>query len=66
MINTNLRKGDRVMLIHTTDPYTRMKEGEKGTIARVSPDGTRLDIDWDCGSALAMLLDEGDVIQPIR
>jgi hypothetical protein len=65
MMITQHRKGDRVRLVHTTDPYTRMQPGELGTIARISRDGTRIDIDWDCGSALAMLLDEGDVIHTI-
>lgn len=62
MMMTTHQKGDRVQLVHTTDPYTRMTPGEQGTIARISRDGMRLDINWDCGSALAMLLDEGDQV----
>lgn len=53
----------RVALVHTTDPYTRMTPGEEGTVARVSPD--RIDVDWDCGSCLAMIPSEGDQVKVI-
>lgn len=51
-------KGRRVRLISTTDPYTKMKGGEEGTVFRIR--NSQVEIDWDCGSTLSMLPDEGD------
>ena len=46
--------GDRVELVATNDPYTRLRPGDRGTITSVSdrPEPT-IDIQWDNGSTLA-------------
>jgi len=53
--------GDCVALVRTTDPYTRVQPGTRGTVTRVSPG--RTDVKWDDGSTPAVLHDEGDVIE---
>jgi hypothetical protein len=56
--------GDRVELVATTDPYTRLRPGDRGTVTRVtnSPEPT-VDIVWDSGSTLATLPGAGDRIR---
>jgi len=50
-------KGKRVNLIHTNDPYTRLKPGIKGTYQNVmlQTDGHQHSIQWDDGSTLMMI-----------
>jgi hypothetical protein len=56
--------GDRVELVATNDPYTRLRAGDRGTVTSVSdsPEPT-IDIAWDNGSTLAILPDAGDRIR---
>jgi Domain of unknown function (DUF4314) len=56
--------GDRVELVATNDPYTRLRPGDRGTITAVTdrPEPT-IDIAWDNGSTLAILPDAGDQIR---
>jgi hypothetical protein len=56
--------GDRVELVATTDPYTRLRPGDRGTVTRVTdrPEPT-IDISWDNGSTLAILPDAGDQVR---
>ena len=56
--------GDRVELVATNDPYTRLRPGDRGTITSVAdrPEPT-IDIAWDNGSTLAILPDAGDRIR---
>jgi hypothetical protein len=56
--------GDRVELVATNDPYTRLRPGDRGTITRVAdtPEPT-IDIAWDNGSTLAILPEAGDRIR---
>jgi Domain of unknown function (DUF4314) len=56
--------GDRVELVATNDPYTRLRAGDRGTVTSVSdsPEPT-IDIQWDNGSTLAILPDAGDRIR---
>ena len=56
--------GDRVELVATNDPYTRLRPGDRGTITSVtdSPEPT-INIAWDNGSTLAILPDAGDRIR---
>ena len=56
--------GDRVELVATNDPYTRLRPGDRGTVTSVadSPEPT-IDIAWDNGSTLAILPDAGDRIR---
>jgi hypothetical protein len=56
--------GDRVELVATTDPYTRLRPGDRGTVTSVTdrPEPT-IDIAWDNGSTLAILPDAGDQVR---
>jgi hypothetical protein len=56
--------GDRVELVATTDPYTRLRPGDRGTVTSVTdrPEPT-IDVQWDDGSALAILPDAGDQVR---
>jgi Domain of unknown function (DUF4314) len=56
--------GDRVELVATNDPYTRLRPGDRGTVTAVTdrPEPT-IDIAWDNGSTLAILPDAGDQIR---
>jgi Domain of unknown function (DUF4314) len=56
--------GDRVELVATNDPYTRLRPGDRGTVTNVTdrPEPT-IDIAWDNGSTLAILPDAGDLVR---
>jgi hypothetical protein len=58
--------GDRVELVATTDPYTRLRPGDRGTITSVTdrPEPS-IDIQWDDGSTLTILPGAGDRIRPL-
>lgn len=58
------KRGDRIALVHTTDPYTHLTEGDQGTVKRYDADLAQLYVDWDNGSTLSMLLDDGDEVRP--
>ena len=47
-------KGTRVELVSTSDPYTKLQPGSKGTVSFVDSMGT-IQIDWDNGSGLGMI-----------
>ncbi len=57
--------GDRVILIATTDPYTRLKPGTRGTVTGRDDCNGQIHIAWDDGSTLSMLPAEGDQIRLI-
>ena len=48
------RRGDRVRLIRTTDPYTHLRPGDLGTVAVVDDLGT-VHVAWDDGSSLGLV-----------
>jgi Domain of unknown function (DUF4314) len=52
-------KGDRVELVHSNDPYTRLKPGERGTVSLVDSLGT-VHVRWDSGSNLGLVAEDGD------
>jgi Domain of unknown function (DUF4314) len=56
--------GDRVELVATNDPYTRLRPGDRGSVTSVAdtPEPT-IDIAWDNGSTLAILPDAGDRVR---
>jgi hypothetical protein len=56
--------GDRVELVATTDPYTRLRTGDRGTVTSITdrPEPT-IDVQWDDGSTLAILPDAGDQLR---
>ncbi|XUL90009.1 DUF4314 domain-containing protein [Streptomyces galilaeus] len=56
------KKGDRIALVHTTDPHTELKPGDEGTVQRLDASLSMLYVKWDSGSTLSMLLDDGDEV----
>jgi hypothetical protein len=59
---TVYQPGQRIRLVHTSDPYTDLRPGDLGVVRRHDTATGRVDIAWDSGSTLAMLLDSGDRI----
>ena len=55
--------GDRIALVRTDDPGTRLRPGDQGTVTRWDPDCGQLDVKWDSGSTLTMLPREGDQVR---
>jgi hypothetical protein len=64
-VRGRFERGDRVALEHTDDPHTRLRPGDEGTVTRYAPGLGQLDVNWDSGSTLSMLLDEGDRVRLI-
>ena len=62
-VRGRFERGDRVALEHTDDPHTRLRPGDEGTVTRYDPETGQLDVRWDSGSALSMLLDDGDRVR---
>jgi Domain of unknown function (DUF4314) len=58
-------RGDRVALEYTGDPHTRLGPGDEGTVTRYDPGPGQLDVRWDSGSTLSMLLSDGDRVRLI-
>ena len=60
--------GERVELVHTDDPDTRLRPGDTGTVTRhqQATTGEVVHVAWDDGSRLMMCLDAGDRIRRIR
>ena len=44
------QRGDRIALEHTTDPYTRLTPGTRGTVTGYDPQHGQLHVAWDDGS----------------
>ncbi|MFG1648386.1 DUF4314 domain-containing protein [Micromonospora sp. NPDC049275] len=57
------RRGDRVALEHTSDSDTGLRPEAQGTVRRYDPQGQVLDVAWDGGSQLSLLLAEGDRVR---
>lgn len=53
-MNVTIEKGQRVRLVHTSDPYTNLTRGALGTVRRVDALGT-VHINWDSGSRLGLV-----------
>lgn len=49
-----VKKGDRVMLIHMDDKYSNLTIGDKGTCRGVDDIGNIL-MNWDNGSTLSLI-----------
>jgi hypothetical protein len=64
-VRGRFERGDRIALQHTGDPDTRLRPGDEGTVTRYHPGLAQLDVRWDSGSTLSMLLDEGDRVRLI-
>ncbi|MGW3657157.1 DUF4314 domain-containing protein [Streptomyces sp. NPDC005151] len=54
--------GQRVALVITTDPHTELRPGDEGTVRSYNPALQQLNVTWDSGSRLSMLLDDGDEV----
>ena len=59
------RRGDRVALVRTEDPDTRLRPGDEGTVTGWDPRQGQLFVNWDSGSSLTMLPGEGDQVHVI-
>jgi uncharacterized protein DUF4314 len=61
------QRGERITLVHTDDPHTRLRPGDQGTVTRHDQHrtGEVVHVAWDDGSSLAMCLDAGDIIARI-
>jgi Domain of unknown function (DUF4314) len=57
------QRGDRIALVRTDDPDTRLRPGDQGTVTRWDPRHGELDVKWDSGSTLSMLPGEGDQVR---
>lgn len=55
--------GDRVRLVHTDDPWTRLKPGDEGVIVGVHRADGSVSVSWNGGSSLRMMPEFGDVIE---
>ena len=64
-VRGRFERGDRVALEHTGDPHTKLRPGDEGTVTRYDPKLGQLDVRWDSGSTLSMLLDDGDRVRLI-
>ena len=51
--------GTRVMLIRMSDPYTNLRQGDRGTVTVVDDIGT-IHVNWDCGSSLGVVFGEDE------
>jgi hypothetical protein len=60
---TVYQPGQRIALVHTSDPHTDLRPGDTGTVRRHDQHLHTVHIDWDSGSSLSMCLDAGDRIE---
>ena len=59
------QRGDRIVLVHTSDLHTRLVPGTAGTVTGYDARLGQLAVAWDDGSTLAMLLHDGDQVRPL-
>jgi len=59
------QRGDRIALEYTADLHTRLRPGDEGTVTSYDPGTAKLNVRWDSGSTLAMLLADGDRVRLI-
>ena len=53
-MTATVQSGDRVALVFTSDPYTKLQPGELGTVAFVDDTGT-VHVKWDAGDHLGLV-----------
>ena len=51
--------GTRVRLVHMSDPYTNLRQGDRGTVTMVDDIGT-IHVNWDRGSMLGIVFGEDE------
>jgi len=58
--------GTRVELVSMSDPYTKLKPGERGSVKEVDDTGT-IFVSWDSGSGLGVVygVDEIKLVPPV-
>jgi hypothetical protein len=59
------QQGDRVTLVNTADPFTDLRPGDTGLVVRYDASLAILYVDWENGSRLSMLLEDGDEVHKI-
>lgn len=62
-VQMTYKKGDRVALVYTTDSHTDLKPGDEGTVRRFDVNLAALSVNWDSGSTLSLLLEDGDEVR---
>jgi hypothetical protein len=52
-----VKQGHRIRLVRTEDKYAKLEPGEEGIVTKVEKVGDyeMIDVDWDCGSGLALI-----------
>lgn len=55
-----MKRGQRIKLVSTSDPYTRLQPGDTGTVTRVSTVTGTVHVKWDSGSTLGLIEDEDE------
>lgn len=61
---TDLKKGDRVELISTNDPFTSMDTGTRGIVlADYDPKIDQLQVRWDSGSWMSLIAAAHDTVR---
>lgn len=53
-------KGTRVELVSMTDPYTKLQQGDRGSVDSVDDMGT-IFVNWDRGSHLGVVYGEDSI-----
>jgi len=57
-------KGDRVRLVSCSDPYTRLRPGDVGTVTFIDDLGT-VHVKWDSGASLGIVAEAGDRVEKV-
>lgn len=60
------KTGDRVRMIGLMDDPTPLPIGSEGTVRIARPDAGQIDVDWDNGSRLILLIEDPFEIIPNR
>jgi hypothetical protein len=58
--------GDRIALVYTSDPYTRLKPGDEGIVISYGELFGQLSVRWDSDSTLMLLLRDGDQVRKVE
>ena len=53
------KPGTRIRLVRMNDPYTKLRQGDCGTVICVDDIGT-IHVAWDCGSTLGVAFGEDE------
>ena len=53
------KPGARVVLLRMNDPYTKLRQGDRGTVLCVDDIGS-IHVAWDCGSTLGIAFGEDE------